>query len=783
MGLRFGILRCRGRLRAVFGLLVALLAAAVWAGPALADTTVTVNTNSDSPSAGQCSLREAVLYADGTSEPGCSSQPVAGTTTITLPANVYVLSPASGTLAITRHTVIDGAGAGATTISGDDAVQVLNVASGVQASLDGVTITDGMSPGNGGAIGTGGTLTLSNVMVTDSHAADGVSPVTKQCHLACPSGTAGSAGGAGGDGGAIYNTGQLHIDHSEITGNIAGSGGDGSNGVSATSGGGSAGQAGGNAGAAGNGGGIDNAAGAQLTLTDAAVIDNTAGRGGNPGSGSNATDSAGAGGAGGQSVAGGSGGGIANSGTLTISRSTVASNETSVGGGAGSGGAGSGGGASGATSFAGFGGDGGGLYADGGSLQLTNVTIAGNDARATQSSDHGGYGGGVWANGGTFALSFVTIADNVSDGQPAGINLVGSASATEADSIIAVNTRDGLASNCEYPPTDGAHNVTFPFAGCAGTLADPKLGDLADNGGAAQTLALGPGSGAAGLVPAADCPATDERGLARPAGQPCDAGAYQRVAPAIAGASATAGSATTATVTASIDPNLGGSDTAAMVQYGTTPSLGTTTAAQDLGRGGSTLPFSATLTGLAVGTTYYYAIAATNGDGTTTSSPQTFTTPPVTSGGGGSPGAGTGTGTGTGTGPGAGSPSSRVQHAVSIGTVKVSGDAAKIAVACPAASPVPCAPALSFKVTETVTGGKVTAVTAAKRRTVKRMLTLGSSKLTLAAGRHRTVTVSLSGAGRRLLAARHRLTVRLYVLQATTSRATRKITFSRPRRR
>ena len=48
--------------------LAALLAAFVmlaFAGSALADSTVNVTTTSDSPTAGQCSLREAVAYANG----------------------------------------------------------------------------------------------------------------------------------------------------------------------------------------------------------------------------------------------------------------------------------------------------------------------------------------------------------------------------------------------------------------------------------------------------------------------------------------------------------------------------------------------------------------------------------------------------------------------------------------------------------------------------------------------------------------------------------------------
>ncbi len=56
---------------------------------------------------------------------------------------------------------------------------------------------------------------------------------------------------------------------------------------------------------------------------------------------------------------------------------------------------------------------------------------------------------------------------------------------------------------------------------------DPRLGPLADNGGPTLTLALLTGSPAidAGL----DCPAVDQRGVARPQGPGCDIGAFELV--------------------------------------------------------------------------------------------------------------------------------------------------------------------------------------------------------------------------------------------------------------
>src|SRR5690242_10216381 len=103
-----------------------LLLLSVLARAAQADTTVAVNTTSDSPSAGQCSLREAIAYADGTSEPGCAAQPASGTTTITLPSGTYTL--AGGVLSISANVAINGAGASSTTISGANSSQVFNIA-------------------------------------------------------------------------------------------------------------------------------------------------------------------------------------------------------------------------------------------------------------------------------------------------------------------------------------------------------------------------------------------------------------------------------------------------------------------------------------------------------------------------------------------------------------------------------------------------------------------------------------------------------------------------------
>jgi hypothetical protein len=66
------------------------------------------------------------------------------------------------------------------------------------------------------------------------------------------------------------------------------------------------------------------------------------------------------------------------------------------------------------------------------------------------------------------------------------------------------------------------------------THAELALDVLADNSGPTETRALLPGSVAIDTAIASDCPATDQRGVSRPRGAGCDAGAYEFEPPTIA---------------------------------------------------------------------------------------------------------------------------------------------------------------------------------------------------------------------------------------------------------
>ncbi|MEU9055030.1 choice-of-anchor Q domain-containing protein [Streptomyces sp. NPDC048384] len=185
---------------------------------------------------------------------------------------------------------------------------------------------------------------------------------------------------------------------------------------------------------------------------------------------------------------------------------------------------------------------------------MTNSTIA--DNRVTDPGDRpgslGGYGGGIDIRGlGTVRILNSTITRNSSTDGGGGINIAPAyldslpapipdivdlplGRLTLRNSVVAGNTVDGAADDCEKAfatITSLGHNIDGDGS-CRLTAAgdlpsrDPLVGGLADNGGPTDTVALLPGSLA--LDAADGCPATDQRGIARPQGAACDIGAYER---------------------------------------------------------------------------------------------------------------------------------------------------------------------------------------------------------------------------------------------------------------
>jgi CSLREA domain-containing protein len=752
-------------------ILVAFLAA--WSAAATpagaAGTTVTVNTATDETTAGDgtCSLREAVLYANPpTAEPDCAATPAASgsTTTINLSAVTYTLT--QGFLPINGSVVIAGQGAATTKIDAGGHSQVMVVGSGAVGSISGVSLTGGSSPtvnpcgspcatpefgAPGGGIVNAGTLTLTLVVVSGN--------VTGPGHSAINSFGAGQNAGPGGAGGGIFNTGTLTLDTSIVAGNTTGDGGAGTSGgpnpVAVLLDGGF----GGNGGA---GGGIANTG--TLKVTDSTISGNQTGAGGKGGAGGNAAPNASNAGA---SGSGGAGGGIENSGALIVTDSTISGNKTGAGAPGATGGTNQGNGA-GSGSNGGNGGNGGGIDSST-NMAVTNATFTGNATSGGGTAGAAGSGGGGVAgsagapgNGGAVnqpaagaSLTHVTIDANTAAGSGGGLNASGGAIAI-GNSIVASNQGLPAAFNCAGMITDEGNNLVFGDASCpAGFFAgDPRLSALGLFGGPTLTQALLPGSAAIHHVPTCVLNA-DQRGVARPVGSACDAGAYEIAPPAIASPVAAASSTSTGAVTASINPDLSAVHTIVTVHYGTTTAYGSATAAQDLGAGNSPVSFAAAISGLAAGTTYHAQIVATNGDGTSLSPDLTFTTTaPLTA---------------------------------ALPQASASGTKVTLTIACTGGdSGQACSGSVALTTHVKTRGGTPVAVTAAKNKkkkkkphrpkTATKVVTVGSATYSSATGASATVTVPLNAAGRKLLGRFFRLPVTLTV--SGTSTLTKGLTFS-----
>lgn len=388
--------------------------------------------------------------------------------------------------------------------------------------------------GDGGSIYNLGTLTLVRTHITDNSTAD--SPTTR--HGA----TIGAGGGiynlgaltanasdfsgnhtgngtgyftssVGGNGGAIYNAGELDLADSifanNSTGTILGQDSSGSGGAiyndtaghmslstsqlannSSSIGG----RSWGVSSDGGDGGAIANAGSAQVT--DTIFQSNTCGDG----------------------ASGGRGGGIFNSGTLNVAQSTFHQNKA-------------GDGWQGDSQAGGNGGSGGGIY-NIGTAAISNSSLRKNitgDGTSGTPDSAGGNGGGI-ANRGTLTLVHLTLDDNrVGTTYHSG---KGGALANESGTLLLQNSiiaNSPSGGNCFGTIDDGGGNLRYPKndPSCVGKYGKPSLGQLQDNGGATQTIALAPDSAAINLALDANCPATDQRGFARPQGKHCDSGAFE----------------------------------------------------------------------------------------------------------------------------------------------------------------------------------------------------------------------------------------------------------------
>lgn len=210
------------------------------------------------------------------------------------------------------------------------------------------------------------------------------------------------------------------------------------------------------------------------------------------------------------------GGGIYNDGTLNVTRSTVGPLNTATV-------------------------SGGGVYNDVGTASITGSTISDNTAGTgggitnaaqlvldnvtiSNNSSENSRGGGIYNSGGETSLRNTIVAGNFA--RSSGADLNGSFN-TLGNNLIGENTD----SNLEVSFPHGAPQENGDKIGTSGAALDPMLGELDDNGGSTDTLALLPmspavdagnncvaaGSCSANNLTAPSIPATDQRGFIRQA--------------------------------------------------------------------------------------------------------------------------------------------------------------------------------------------------------------------------------------------------------------------------
>ena len=385
---------------------------------------------------GAGSLREAITRV-------CSG----GTITFDADYEIHVLS----TLTIGKTVTIDGSGH-TVTISGDNARRVFEIQSTGVVTLRHLSITNGLTVNNGGGISNAGWLSVVDCTMTGNKAWVG---------------------------GAIYNTGTLSVEDSTLSGNTTSKGG--------------------------VGGAICNNSGGTATIENSILTGNSADDGGAVYN--NTTTSASHLTITGSTVSGnsavgdyGAGGGLTNTGKMTIRASTISGNTTTY--------------------------QGGGVANMDDTLTIENSTVTGNTA-ASQ-------GGGVFNSSGvTVNISNSTVTENRANYRGGGVDNHGTMNLVNtivANSLAGGDCRNSVTLTADHTLIESSGTTGCDLTnGVNGNIigSDPLLGSLGNYGGGTQTYTLLPGSPA--IDAGQNCLTTDQRGMARPqpAGGACDIGAFE----------------------------------------------------------------------------------------------------------------------------------------------------------------------------------------------------------------------------------------------------------------
>jgi hypothetical protein len=455
-----------------------------------------------------CTLRAAIMEADHTSAAAIFSILItlpAGTYTLTIPSLngvELVANPAVGDLDITTSIPVTIRGAdrlspAATVIDGNGPVlndRVFDINPGVNSAvpnvaIQGLTIRNGRALAGGGISLVGGALSLEDSVVRDNvatGAGGGISfgrlgtlslrNVTVHGNAATGSNSPGGGISVSTDTLFVGETFALNVSDSRITDNTA----------------------------TGSGGGIEVFRATSSSVTRSTIARNSART---------------------------RGGGIAvGSADSLILLSTISDNTVSGGASIGDGG--------------------GGVHNDGGTLDVIDSTLSGNHAA--------GDGGGILALAegsvlGPVLLRNVTIASNVAsglNGAPARGGGIAGPSVTFRNTLLGGNAvaSGGAGPDC-FAPAGGpfvsqgfnliqnATDCNFGADPTSITGVGPRLGPLADNGGATQTHilladspALNTGNFATPGSGGTACERSDQRGVVRPQNGRCDIGAVE-VAP------------------------------------------------------------------------------------------------------------------------------------------------------------------------------------------------------------------------------------------------------------